>query len=108
MADPGPINPAGVRQGAQPAVRLEVPRLLSDCTDGETALQLWAGTLEEAFGEVRRRWPMLALHIFEESGALRPHVLVLYNGRATRWMPSLDTPLREGDELQIVQAVSGG
>src|SRR5688500_130622 len=105
----GGAEAAGVRAvDAPPQVVLEVPRLLSDCTEGRTELAFSAGTIESAFGEIRRRWPTLATHVFEETGAVRPHVLVLHNGKATRWMPSLDVPLRAGDRLQIVQAVSGG
>lgn len=88
---------------------LEVPRVLADCTDGRLELPLSAPSLPEAFAEMRSRWPLLATHVFEESGAIRPHVLVLYNGPVTRWMPDLAAvALRPGDRVQIVQAVSGG
>ena len=46
--------------------------------------------------------------MFEETGAVRPHVLVLHNGKATRWGADLSTALSPGDRLQIIQAVSGG
>ena len=91
-----------------PAVRLIVPRLLSDCTAGQTSLSLSAGTLEAAVAEIRRRWPTLGVLVFDESGAPRPHVLLLHNGRATRWQSGPAVALREGDALEIVQAVSGG
>ena len=39
---------------------------------------------------------------------LRQHVLLFYNDESTRWLDTLDVPLRPGDRLEIVQAVSGG
>lgn len=95
-----------VAEAAQ--VMVEVPRLLRDCSDGRAELAIAAATLGAALDRMRADWPTLATHVFDETGAVRPHVLILHNGKATRWMPSLDVPLRDGDRLQILQAVSGG
>jgi molybdopterin converting factor small subunit len=50
----------------------------------------------------------LRVHLFDEAGSLRPHVLCFHNGTNTRWRESLDAPLHDGDRLTIMQAVSGG
>lgn len=89
-------------------VTLEVPRILRDCTAGRAAVELDADRLDAAPEAIRRRWPVLATHLFTETGELRPHVLLLHNDRLTRRMPPRDVPLAEGDRLTIVQAVSGG
>lgn len=89
-------------------VVVEVPRILSDCTAGKREVTLQAATLEAALRDIRARWPLLGTHIFDESGAVRQHVLVLHNGKLTKYLKSLDVPLHQGDRLQIVQAVSGG
>lgn len=89
-------------------VVLEVPRILSDCTGGKMQVLLRAETIASALVEVGKRWPTLATHICDESWAIRQHVLLLHNGRLTKYYKSLDVPLRAGDRLQIVQAVSGG
>ena len=91
-----------------PQVTIEVPRLLRDCTAGRARVELEAERLDTAHEAVRRQWPVLATHVFTESGDLRPHVLLLHNDRLTRWMERLDVPLAAGDRLTIVQAVSGG
>ena len=91
-----------------PEVTLSVPRLLSDCVEGRTRLSLEAATVAGAFEQIRRQWPTLATHVFTEAGVVRPHVLVLHNGKATRWMSDLGVPLSPGDELTVLQAVSGG
>lgn len=89
-------------------VTLEVPRLLRDCTAGRAQVGFEADRLDTAHEAIRRDWPVLATHVFTETGELRPHVLLLHNDQLTRWMPRLDVPLAAGDRLTIVQAVSGG
>lgn len=89
-------------------VTLEVPRILRDCTAGHPRVEIEADGLDAARESIRSRWPLLATHVFTESGALRPHVLLLHNDR----LVARDTPeevrLLAGDRLTIVQAVSGG
>ena len=91
-----------------PVVTVEIPGLLRDCTDGQALVQVDADTLGQAFTTMRRTWPTLGTHVFTETGEVRPHVLILFNGRATRWGIDPASHLSSGDRLQIVQAVSGG
>jgi hypothetical protein len=89
-------------------VTIEVPRMLRDCIDGRSTIDVDAERLDTMAEAIRGRWPVLATHVFTEAGDLRPHVLLLHNDRMTRWMPRLDVRLADGDRLAIVQAVSGG
>ena len=89
-------------------VTLEVPRLLRDCTAGESQVDLDAEGLESACEAIRSRWPLLATHVFTEAGELRPHVLILHNDRLVPRAPRQGLRLVAGDRLTIVQAVSGG
>lgn len=87
---------------------LEVPRVLQDCTGGRSALELEAARLDEVRAAVAARWPVLATHVWSESGEVRPHVLLLHNDALTRGADPREISLSEGDRLAIVQAVSGG
>lgn len=89
-------------------VTLEVPRILCDTTGGRREVALRALTIESALQRMRVQWPILAALVLDDAGAVRQHVLILHNGKLTRYLRTLDVPLREGDRLQIVQAVSGG
>ena len=89
-------------------ITLEVPRLLRDCTAGESRVALDAQGLESACEAIRSRWPLLATHVFTETGELRPHVLILHNDQLLPRTPRPDLRLAAGDRLAIVQAVSGG
>ncbi len=89
-----------------PHVTIAIPRILQDSAGGLPRLELEAERLAGACAEIRRRWPLLATHVFTDAGDLRPHVLLLHNDRlASR---GSDATLSPGDRLEIVQAVSGG
>ena len=89
-------------------VTVRLPRLLAGLIDGATAVTVEAATVQGALGELTRRHPVLAVHLFDESGGLRQHVLCFHNEENTRWLATLDRPVAPGDEVTIIQAVSGG
>lgn len=75
---------------------------------GSTRLRVEAATLAKAIEEAYRLAPALRFHLCEDTGEFRPHVLCFHNERNTRELKSLDVPLREGDEIAFLQAISGG
>ena len=75
---------------------------------GKTCLRLEARTLKGALEEAYRELPALRFHLCEDSGEFRVHVLCFHNGNNTRDMRSMDVALKAGDEIAIVQAISGG
>jgi sulfur-carrier protein len=88
-------------------ITLEVPTMLAPLLAGQRRVPLEAATLAQALDVVRAH-PALGRHVFDEQGALRQHVLCFHNETSTRWLDSLDVPLRDGDVLVVMQAVSGG
>lgn len=91
-----------------PRVTLELPSLLRSIVGQGEALTVEGATLEEALADAFRQVPGLRVHLLEESGAFRPHVLCFLNELNTRWLDGLNQPLRDGDTITILQAVSGG
>ena len=86
---PGPLHTlAGGRE--EVAVDAPAPRVV----DALTAL--WAAH------------PGLRDRVMTEDGRLRPHVNVFVGRDSVRYTGGLDTPLREGAEVAILPAVSGG
>lgn len=89
-------------------VEVSVPSMLKECTGGVTLFHLDAETLAEAVHRLVEEYPLLRLHLYDETGAQRPHVLLYYNDENIKWLATLNFPLKHGDRLTVLQAVSGG
>lgn len=97
-----------IQESGTVCIDVSIPTILRDCTGGRSSISISASTLAEALGVLRETHPLLGVHLYEETGQLRPHVLIFYNEESTRWLRNLDVPLQPGDRLEILQAVSGG
>ena len=89
-------------------IEVTVPGLLADCTGGRRRFTLEAGTLAEALQRLLMEQPRLRPHLYDEALRLRKHVLIFYNDDNLATIADRNLPLRPGDRLHVVQAVSGG
>ena len=89
-------------------ITVELPSVFSSVVDGALTFTLEADTLASALEQIRSAQPRLALHLFDESGGLRQHVLCFLNDTNSRWIDSDDAEVSSGDRLLFMQAVSGG
>lgn len=90
------------------AIEVRVPGLLRTCTDNLGRFTLEATTLDDAFARLLEVYPRLRVHLFDEQGQRRQHILFFYNDQDCRKLERTDFALRPGDRLSVVQAVSGG
>jgi molybdopterin synthase sulfur carrier subunit len=88
-------------------VTLELPSLLRNVL-GTASLSLEGSTLDEALEDAYAQLPGLRIHLCDESGRFRRHVLCFLNDVNTRWLDGDNPRLNEGDCITILQAVSGG
>lgn len=84
---------------------ITIPRMLGDLVGGTRRIDVDADTVGGALDALCSRHPELAVHIFDEDHVIRPHVLVFHGETGTR---DLSTPLRSGETVTVLQAVSGG
>jgi molybdopterin converting factor small subunit len=85
-------------------MRVLVPSPLLSYT-GRREVEAEGASLAALLADLDRRHPGLRFRMVDEQGGLRPHMRLFVNGRMVR---DLATPLGPGDEVQIVQALSGG
>ena len=89
-------------------VQVRLPGLLAQIMGNRRQVTVQAETLQGVIDQLLTEHPALRVHLFDESGRLRPHVNLFYNDTNTRWLPDPDPPLHDGDILMVMQAVSGG
>ena len=87
---------------------LELPSVLAQVVGGIRSVEVCGGTLKEALAHAFAAYPALRVHIVDEAGDLREHVLCFHNDENSRWRDQMDHPIRDGDRITILQAVSGG
>lgn len=89
-------------------VTVRIPSLLAQVGDGRTTIPVEADTVAGALDALFALLPQLRVHVFDESGAVRPHVAVFHQGRSAREARRLGAALSPGEVVTILQAVSGG
>jgi sulfur-carrier protein len=61
-------------------------------------------TVREALRALERALPAVDGWILDERGLIRPHIKVFVNGEDGRE----DTPIAQGDRIEVLQSISGG
>ncbi len=89
-------------------VVVHLPSLLAPVVGGSRRVEIEAPTVRGVLDGLIAAHPELRVHLFDESGDFRQHVVCFHNDTMTRWMDSLEVPVAEGDTVTIMQAVSGG
>jgi molybdopterin converting factor small subunit len=85
-----------------------LPSLLERAAGGQREIAVAASTVRGAIDTLLGQHPLLAVHLFDEQGGLREHVNLFYNDTNLRWLEDWEIPLRSGDTITVLQAVSGG
>lgn len=88
-------------------VTVTLPRLLEPAVGPTRRVELDAGSVGDAIDRLLDRHPTLRVHLFDEQGNLRQHVLCFVEGSQTR-LGDRSTPITEPTQITFLQAVSGG
>jgi molybdopterin converting factor small subunit len=75
---------------------------------GAKEVPLEAATLREALDGLAAAHPALRERLRDEHGKLRAHLAVFVNDEDARLLGWEDAPLRDGDIVHIIPALSGG
>lgn len=86
-------------------IRVRIPSQLHSYTGGQTEIVIDAATLADLARLLDQSFPGIRFRIIDEQHRIRRHIQVFVNGEQVR---GLELALRDGDEVQIVGALSGG
>jgi len=75
---------------------------------GEVRVDGAAGSVSTALSLLWARCPAVRDRVVTELGEVRPHVNVFVDGESIREAGGLATPVRDGAEIYILPAISGG
>ncbi|MGE5096071.1 MAG: MoaD/ThiS family protein [Betaproteobacteria bacterium] len=86
-------------------MKVVLPTPLAEYTGHRREVQAEGGTLDELMRDLDRRYPGIRFRVIDERQAIRPHIKMFVNRVQAA---SIAQPLRPGDEVLIVAALSGG
>lgn len=84
-----------------------LPRLLDPATGGRRSIEVRGDTIEAALDSLLAEMPAVEVHLFDHTGALRPHVLCFVDSESNR-LEDRQARIGPGSRIRFLQAVSGG
>ena len=88
-------------------VTVKIPVPLQRLTQGKEEVEGAPGTVIALVNDLDQKYPGLAERI-SEGGKLRRFVNVYVNEEDVRFMKNEETEVKDGDEVSIVPAITGG
>jgi molybdopterin converting factor small subunit len=85
-----------------------IPTPLRKFTSGAEVVEIEAGTIREVLDRIDSRFPGFRASVCDESGSLRRFINIYVDGEDVRFLENLSTPTKDGSEIAIVPAISGG
>jgi molybdopterin synthase sulfur carrier subunit len=86
-------------------MKVRIPTPLRSYTEQRAEVDADGATLTELLEDLERRHPGIRFRMVDEQGRVRPHMKVFVNGEVER---DLERTLTDGDDVVIMQALSGG
>jgi molybdopterin synthase sulfur carrier subunit len=74
----------------------------------EVRIDRSAGSVSDALSLLWSECPSFRDRVITELGELRPHLNIFVDGENIRWSGGFATPVRDGAEIVILPALSGG
>ncbi len=91
-----------------PSVTVKLPQLLRPRAGNQTTVTVFGSTIREVIDALEHDYPGLRFNLCYETGELRPYVNIFLDRENIRYMQDLDTPVKMGATIYILQSVAGG
>ena len=90
------------------SVTVRVPTPLQRLAAGAKSVRADGGSVASVIEDLERQYPGFKDRLCEDDGSLRRFINIYVNGEDIRYSQGIDTAVKDGDELSIIPAVSGG
>jgi MoaD family protein len=88
-------------------VRVHIPTAMRQHAEGQATVEVGGTSVKEALDQLGAKFPAIMGRLFE-NGQVRRFVNIYLNDEDIRYLDSLQTAIKDGDELSIIPAVAGG
>jgi MoaD family protein len=85
-----------------------LPTVLRSHAGGAKTVTVEGSTVGQVLATLTASYPGLSGQVIDDNGGLHKFVNVYVNDDDVRYLSSLDTPVKDSDEISILPAVAGG
>ena len=89
------------------SIRIHIPTPMRQHTEGQAVVEVPGSTVKGLLDNLGQKYPAIAGRLFE-NGQVRRFINIYLNDEDIRYLDNMDTAVKDGDELSIIPAVSGG
>ncbi|HEV2652146.1 MAG TPA: MoaD/ThiS family protein [Rhizomicrobium sp.] len=86
---------------------MQLPPILR-ASAGARVLEAEGSSITAVLADLTKNHPPLALHLFDEQGAIRHNIVFLHGGEMIRARDAGARQIKPGDEIVITNALAGG
>jgi sulfur-carrier protein len=90
------------------SVWVQLPPILRPVMGGARLVEAQGNSIAAVVGDLAKRNPALALHLFDEAGAIRRNIVFLHDGEMVRARDAATRSVAPGDEIVLTNALAGG
>ena len=89
-------------------IKVRIPTPLRKLTNGESEVEANGADISELIDDLEKNYPGIKGKLCEENGNVRKFLNIYLNDDDIRFMDSLATEVREGDNISLIPAIAGG
>ncbi|MBI4498013.1 MAG: molybdopterin-synthase adenylyltransferase MoeB [Chloroflexi bacterium] len=90
------------------AITVHLPGPFRSATGNQAKVEASGESVAEVLADLTRRYPAVKALLFDTRGEVADHVCVFVNSRDIQTLQGRATQVNEGDEINIIPAMSGG
>lgn len=90
------------------SVKVRLPPLLRSLSGGAREIDAEGDTVAGVIADLSQKHAPFARHLFDEAGNIRTSIVFLHDGALVRAGEAETRAVRDGDEIVLTNALSGG
>ena len=89
-------------------IKVRIPTPLRKLTNGESEVEANGADISQLIDDLEKNYPGIKEKLCDDNGAVRKFLNIYLNDDDIRFMDSLATEVRDGDNISLIPAIAGG
>ena len=90
------------------SIKVRIPSPLRSHTNGADVVEAEGASIGEVLNNLKEKAKGIETRLFKAPNQLNRNVNIYLNDEDIRFLKSLDTPVKAGDQISIIPAIAGG